>query len=192
MSDFPPPPPPPVYAIPVAVVPVDPLGRPLAEWWKRLVAYLIDSAIISVPLGIVISVFSILLFIPAVSTTTTTEFDTVETNPPSDAVVAGLGLGLLVVYGLSFLVPFLYFTIMNGGASGQTVGKKIMKIATRDAHGGGPVGYGRSFLRYLLMSLIGVFTCGIGSILDVLWPLWDAQRQTLHDKVATTLVVEVG
>ena len=26
-------------------------------------------------------------------------------------------------------------------------------------------------------------------ILDVLWPLWDSQKQCLHDKIASTVVL---
>ena len=29
----------------------------------------------------------------------------------------------------------------------------------------------------------------IGGILDILWPLWDQQNQTLHDKAAGTVVL---
>lgn len=30
----------------------------------------------------------------------------------------------------------------------------------------------------------------VPGLLDVLWPLWDGKRQTLHDKIAGTVVVE--
>ena len=29
----------------------------------------------------------------------------------------------------------------------------------------------------------------IGGILDALWPVWDAQNQTLHDKAAGTVLL---
>jgi uncharacterized RDD family membrane protein YckC len=29
-------------------------------------------------------------------------------------------------------------------------------------------------------------------IVDLLWPLWDSKRQTLHDKVVDTVVVRVS
>ncbi len=31
----------------------------------------------------------------------------------------------------------------------------------------------------------------VGSIIDLLFPVWDAKRQTVHDKVAGTVVVKV-
>ena len=36
-----------------------------------------------------------------------------------------------------------------------------------------------------------LLTTESGGILDDLWPLWDARKQTLHDKVVSTLVVKV-
>ena len=29
----------------------------------------------------------------------------------------------------------------------------------------------------------------VGSLLDLLWPLWDPRNQTLHDKAAGTVVL---
>jgi hypothetical protein len=34
-----------------------------------------------------------------------------------------------------------------------------------------------------------LLSLSIPHYLDLLWPLWDRQNQTLHDKVASTLVV---
>lgn len=58
MTDYPPPPPPPPtppppggypgqYGSPLG--PVDAQGRPLAEWWQRLVAIIVDFFIVAIP-----------------------------------------------------------------------------------------------------------------------------------------------
>ena len=52
---------------------------------------------------------------------------------------------------------------------------------------GAVVGYGKAFLRSLVSLLLG-YTVIVG-ILDVLWPLWDAKNQTLHDKAVGTVVL---
>ena len=39
-----------------------------------------------------------------------------------------------------------------------------------------------------LVQIVLAFTI-IGGFLDVLWPLWDRQNQTLHDKAAGTVVL---
>jgi uncharacterized RDD family membrane protein YckC len=51
---------------------------------------------------------------------------------------------------------------------------------------GGPIGYGRGLLRY-----VGKITSSIPCLLGFLWMLWDREKQTWHDKIATTVVVPV-
>jgi len=51
----------------------------------------------------------------------------------------------------------------------------------------------RWFMQYLgglvaVVPLVGLLG-SVYSLLDDLWPLWDGQRQALHDKVARTNVV---
>jgi uncharacterized RDD family membrane protein YckC len=51
---------------------------------------------------------------------------------------------------------------------------------------GQTIGAGLGFVRYLATFLNGII-CYVGW----LFPLWDAQRQTLADKVMTTVVITV-
>ena len=83
---------------------------------------------------------------------------------------------------------WLFFSLRNG----QTPGKQIVGIraARLDGH---PITWGHGFVREILVKqilfgLIAWFTV-IGGILDVLWPLWDANKQALHDKIVGTIVV---
>ena len=46
-------------------------------------------------------------------------------------------------------------------------------------------------LRYLAGFAISVFTCGIGGLVDVLWPLFDSKNRTLHDMVVGSVVIDV-
>jgi uncharacterized RDD family membrane protein YckC len=50
---------------------------------------------------------------------------------------------------------------------------------------GGPVG----LLRWLVGWAISAFTCGLGGLLDVLWPLFDAKKRTIHDMVVGSVVI---
>ena len=43
----------------------------------------------------------------------------------------------------------------------------------------------------LLFGLLYALTLGILFLLDNLWPLWDDDNQTLHDKVVGTYVVYI-
>jgi len=40
--------------------------------------------------------------------------------------------------------------------------------------------------------VIGVLRISLASLVDDLWMLWDKQKQTLHDKIASTIVVKAG
>ena len=53
----------------------------------------------------------------------------------------------------------------------------------------GPIGYGKALGRRLLASLFWWLLL-IPGLLDVLWPLWDGRRQTWHDKVVGSVVVD--
>jgi uncharacterized RDD family membrane protein YckC len=97
--------------------------------------------------------------------------------------IAGMGGGT----GLGTLVSLAYFTYFEGGATGQTLGKKAMGIRVIDFGGGGSIGYGRAFIRW-----IGRFVSAIVFLLGYLWMLWDKERQTWHDKFANSVVVPVS
>ena len=45
--------------------------------------------------------------------------------------------------GLNLVISAGYYTYLEGGASGQTLGKKALGIRVIDLSGGGPIGYGR-------------------------------------------------
>jgi uncharacterized RDD family membrane protein YckC len=66
----------------------------------------------------------------------------------------------------------------------QTLGKRALGIRVIDFQTGGPIGFGRGVVRY-----IGKFVSGIPLALGFLWMLWDREKQTWHDKIATTVVV---
>ena len=94
--------------------------------------------------------------------------------------VALRGLGYL----LGFVLSLGYFIYFEGSPSGQTVGKKVMNIRIVDADNGGPIGYGRAFVRYI-GKIISAIPCALGYF----WMLWDANKQTWHDKMASSVVV---
>jgi len=91
-----------------------------------------------------------------------------------------------VGYGLSLLIGIAYFGYLEGGASGQTLGKRALGIRVIDFSSGGPIGYGRGVVRYL-----GRIVSGVVCLLGYLWMLWDKEKQTWHDKIATSVVVPV-
>lgn len=166
------------YGGPGAGQPTDAQGRPLPEGWKRVVSALIDW------LGV--SIIGWIIQSAILGGTAATTIDP-ETGLVTDSggFMAGTFGSVIVVW----LLWFLYFTILNGMEKGQTVGKMIMKLQLRDEATGGPLGYGKAALRTLVMILLSI-PCGIPLLVSWLFPLWDAKRQTLHDKAVNSIVVD--
>ena len=89
---------------------------------------------------------------------------------------------------LSALVMVIYATALIGGR-GQTVGMRVVRAKAVLADGGGPVSYARAMGRAVCE--IAFVPLVIPWIVDMLFPLWDPRGQTLHDKIAQTVVVRV-
>ena len=88
---------------------------------------------------------------------------------------------------VGLVVGLAYFTYLEGGETGQTLGKRALGIRVIDFAGGGPIGYPRALLRY-----VGRIVSSLVCLLGYLWMIWDKEKQTWHDKFATTVVVPVS
>jgi uncharacterized RDD family membrane protein YckC len=153
-----------------------------AEWWQRAVAYIVDGIIVAVPAWIIMAIASV----GFVRNTTVTR------DQSGDLTINSGALGRIFVgLGIILLIGILYRVLMEGSPRGQTVGKMAMKIAVKDAETGGPIGYGRAFARWVVASILWI-AFYLPGILDLLFPLWDQRKQTLHDKAVRSVVVQVS
>jgi uncharacterized RDD family membrane protein YckC len=75
------------------------------------------------------------------------------------------------------------------GTTGSSVGKSIMKFKVVSEKTGQPIGFGLSFVRELLYWVASA--CGILWLIAVLFPLWDEKRQTIADKIMTTICLPI-
>ncbi len=98
--------------------------------------------------------------------------------------VVRLIVGDVLGSAVNLLLGLAYYAYLEGSPSGQTVGKRAMSIRVIDFAGAGPIGPGRALIRYL-GRIVSAIPCGLG----YWWMLWDAEKQTWHDKFATTVVV---
>lgn len=103
--------------------------------------------------------------------------------------VAGRILGTILGGGslgqtVSTALGLLYYVYFEGG-QGATLGKKVLKLKVVSTAGASPIGYGSAAVRY-----IGRIVSAIPIGLGYFWMLWDKDRQTWHDKIASTYVVE--
>lgn len=184
------PPPPPGYPPQFHRYPLPPPppvrvgGAPLAEAWERLVAYLIDSAVVfGVMLVPIVATLAILL--PKILDAFRVEpgqFPDFGTLYLAEGIFLAVALPLQIVVGYCYHVIYMHRT-------GQTLGKRIMKI--RVTRTDGAVFDRRSARRRWAIQYLGTFLPGF-NYADILWLLWDQPyRQCLHDKGAYTVVVKV-
>ena len=109
-----------------------------------------------------------------------------------DGIIIGIANGILFAalkgpgYALGLILSISYFTYFEGGAYGQTPGKRALGIRVIDFQTGGSIGYARGAVRW-----IGRYLSAIVILLGYFWMLWDREKQTWHDKLAGDVVVPV-
>lgn len=162
-------------------------GVPLASWGKRLIAWILDSLLVYVVANLVT---------PLVLSDYDAKVEAFS-DEVAQAIVNGdqaaLGDSLVDILGISLqaaLIAFLVgsaYTIAFWTTTAQTPGKMAAGISVRHTDRPGPLTLGTA-LKRRVVELLAVFVPFL-SLLDGLWPLWDGNRQALHDKVASTQVV---
>ncbi len=81
------------------------------------------------------------------------------------------------------VVGWLYYALQESAATQATIGKRAMGIKVSDL-GGNRISFGRATGRHF-GKIISTFILFIGYLMM----LWDDKNQTLHDKMAGTLVL---
>ncbi len=158
-------------------VPAMMFGRSLAGYGSRLGGWLIDWLIVTA------------VYVPA-SALSGGFGHAVRTYHPSNGVYETSYLGVRwpgVLIGAVLVVG--YGTLLCGSRRGQTLGMMAVGVRAVDAATGAPIGYGRAFWRALFEYILAL-ACFLPWVLDMLFPLWDPKKQTLHDKVARSVVIE--
>jgi uncharacterized RDD family membrane protein YckC len=166
--------------------PTAPNGAPLADAVTRLLARIIDGLILGFGLGLVGTVLIVLL--------TLLVGGVFAAGAGTDS--GGLGaagvfiaiVGYAIVIALMIGVAYWYECEYPKG-TGQTIGKKTMKIAVVRLDNG-PVDRGTLAKRYF--SQIGMGFVPFLGLANVLWLLWDKPyQQCLHDKWPSTTVIKL-
>jgi uncharacterized RDD family membrane protein YckC len=84
----------------------------------------------------------------------------------------------------------LYFSILNGTHTGQTIGNRAPDIAVRDATTGDVIGFKRALLRWFIRFVLYMALL-LPGLLNDLFPLWDSRNQTIADKAARSVVIRL-
>ena len=147
-----------------------PSGQILAGWWRRVGATFADNLILIIPTLVLASIFE------------------------------GIG-GVYTGAVAGLLLQGFYMVWQISSKSGQTVGNRVAASKVIDALTGSRVTLMQAVKRWGFVAVYSSleFTGTRGAsivvslfgLVDVLWPLYDARKQTLHDKFAGTLVVRL-
>jgi uncharacterized RDD family membrane protein YckC len=182
---------------------VTPDGVPLAGWWLRVAAYVLDALVLGLVAG--------LLALPWISDAYHVYrdwFDDVLKSSEAGSTGSTVDTGqlqrdllrpLAFIVGIQLAVGFCYHVgfLMWKQA---TPGKLLVGLRVRLRERPGPMPFGTVALRWLsqfgvgilgLIPFVGSLT-SLYTLLDHLWPLWDDKKQAIHDKVAQTNVVKPG
>ena len=173
------------YTGPVASPLVAPF--PLASWWNRVGARLIDSiimALVLIPLAIAVLWQPLKTFVDSVPTDGTA----LTTAQITDFYGAILGR-VFALSLLSILIQLVY-EVPQTVLYGMTVGKRIVGIRVRPLAEDRLPSWTEGLIRWGIMALGSLIGGGLFTLLDCLFPLWDKPwQQALHDKAAKTIVV---
>jgi uncharacterized RDD family membrane protein YckC len=144
-------------------------GEP-AGFWIRFLAYLIDSVIISVLMGIIWAPTMFLTMRSAMS----------ESGPgPLAAILPFLAFVLTMAASLGYILWFW----ANKGA---TPGKKMLGLRIVREDGEEPLGWGTAFMR-----LVGYMVSGFILYIGFLMIAFNPDKMGLHDKIAKTRVLKI-
>jgi uncharacterized RDD family membrane protein YckC len=152
---------------------------PLAGWWSRVGAYLVDAVVL---VWIAVAVFFLIWATSGKAGTA--------------GIVAAIAWGP-TDYLFRGLVYAPLLMRRTGGRNGQTLGKQVagIRVVREDAR---PMDYRKAverewLVKTLLIQVAGVALTGpIVPVLDYIWPWWDERNRALHDRIASTLVFRVG
>jgi uncharacterized RDD family membrane protein YckC len=157
-------------------------GPAYAGYGARLGGFVIDVLILFVVFLVVAAALrSVRLLRYSYHTTTTTRGVVIYHHGTVSVI------GLLV----QAVIVLLYGAFFCGSPRGQTPGMMAVGARAVDADNGGPIGFGRAFVRAGVEYLLAIVFF-LPWVLDLLFPLWDPRRQTLHDKATRTVVVRTS
>jgi uncharacterized RDD family membrane protein YckC len=145
-----------------------------AGFWLRVVAAIIDSFVLGIPLGI----FAFLLILSAVPFLTHTQDMT--------TILPRLFF-LLVVY---LVASWLYWALMESSSWQATLGKKALGLRVTDLAGSRPT-FGRASGRFFAGRGISCIPSvgGLYFLVDCIMAGFTEKKQALHDIIASCFVI---
>jgi len=170
----------------------------LAEWWRRLLARLVDGVILVIltsPLWVT-ALLSLYRRVQRLAS------HYPDLSQPAAARAFGTGVsqmmtgmtGTFLLLGLALAAVSFGYDWLQHGLWGQTIGKRVMgtKVVTADTRA--PVSGQAAGTRAAVYALVPAVP-SVGALFALVnesWLLWDPRGQCLHDKAARTVVVKTS
>jgi len=151
-----------------------PPGATYAQWADRVVGYLLDSLLVGAGMLLLYLILGSFF-----------------------AMLAGLGsqLGgamccmMILLFPMASLLVGFYNRVYLVAQRGSSIGQGVMKLKVVDVNGN-LLTTGTALIRLLAQVALS-FLPLVGPLLDLMWPLWDEKRQTLHDKAVGSFVLKM-
>ena len=175
-------------------------GRPYAGWPRRVIAFLIDALIV----GIIATPFSMGTFNsiePTWQAWLVNLSRAIESGADSSSwpAMPAPVISAMSTLALITAVVTLVYEITLVSKFGATLGMRVLGFRVRQVGHSGPPNWlivlRRTVIKHIAsvfggVPILGPLASGF-TVANYLWPLWDQNRQALHDKFATTEVVRV-
>jgi len=161
----------------------------LAQPWRRLLAFVVDAAILSLATG---ALWGRLLASFANRMSGAADANSRHAHAAHGAyarVLAHTTGPYLIVLVPTIMLAITYYWLLTG-YWGTTIGKRALGTWVVTADGGSRVSLRQSFVRALIF-VFGGEVIPLFFLADNLWLLGDRRWQALHDKAASTIVVRM-
>jgi len=151
-----------------------PPGATYAVWADRVVGYLIDSLLVGAGMAVLYLIVG--------------GFFAMLAGAGSSAA-SGMCCMMIILFPLASLLVGVYNRVYLVAQRGSSIGQGVMKLKVVDGNGN-LLTMGTAAIRLLAQVALS-FVPVVGPLLDLLWPLWDEKRQTLHDKAVGSYVLKM-
>ena len=148
-------------------------GWDYATWGTRALGYIVDALLVGVGMAVLYLVVGSMLA------------STLHLVGGHDAA-GGLCCLMILLFPLATLGVGFYNSVYLVAQRGFSIGQGIVKVKVVDGNGN-LLTQGTAFVRLLVRVALGFVP--VLPLLDLLWPLWDVRRQTLHDKAVNCYVI---
>jgi uncharacterized RDD family membrane protein YckC len=94
--------------------------------------------------------------------------------------------GLLVI--VTLIIGWVIWFALSASKA-QSPAKRLLNVYVIDADTGRAVGGGRMWVRDVLLKILVIGNIPFGNLIDGLFVLFDKERQSVHDKITSTVIV---